>query len=599
MHGLLAGRRRSRGVAVAALAALPLIVVAPPTCAQAAQVPSTVRISNGLGAAPGAGTSERPSMSADGRLVAFASGAPNLVTGDTNGVSDVFVFDRRTGSTVRVSVSDAGVQGNADSVDSWLSADGRYVFFSSDASNLVPGDGNRAADIFVHDLRTHATRLVSRGLHGAPADGDSLQPWSSADGQVVTYLSRATNLVTGDTDGIADVFVANLRTGVTVRVNVSSDGTQADGTLSFVPSISGDGKVVAFISDADNLVSGDTNNVADAFVHDLCTGLTERVSVGSDGAQANQLSVGPSLDYTGRRAVFTSHATNLVAGDTNGTASDVYLRDRSTGVTVLAGAAADGSWPGAASFWPSVSADGRTVAFTSQATNLVPGAPAGMYQVYVRDLVSGKVAVASVASDGTWPGAPSFESAISADGQAVAFTSAASTLSAGDTNGAWDVFARDDAIDGAAPAGTSPNENVVLNRNRALAVNAQQPAGGGTMTVTGTSAVQVPFFQYGAVFAANSSQVSLTGAAADAASITDNWHVDFIGTVAPVSPPPDAVVSANDVRWTTAAAAHAYPSVGFFALDFNSLIYRIRYRVTATVTVGGTYTVTGEQSMRV
>jgi len=258
-------------------------------------------------------------------LVAFASDARNLVPGDTNGAEDVFVHDLTTGQTVRVSVDSAGTQSNGASFFPVISADGRLVTFASSASNLVPGDTNGAKDIFVHDLTTGQTVRVSVNSAGTQSNGASFFPVISADGQSVAFESLATNLVPGDTNGVRDIFVHDLTTRQTVRVSADSAGIQGNGSSSS-PSLSADGQLVAFASDATNLVPGDTNGVKDIFVRDLTTGQTARVSVDSAGIEGNGDSFFPSLAANERLVAFDSFATNLVPGDTNG-AEDIFVHD--------------------------------------------------------------------------------------------------------------------------------------------------------------------------------------------------------------------------------------------------------------------------------
>ncbi len=224
------------------------------------------------------------------------------------------------GTTTRVSVDSAGGQANdfsgaapSISVDTSISADGRFVVFQSDATNLVAGDTNGASDVFVHDRQTGTTTRVSvdsagheaTGLY--PASGD---PAISADGRFVAFDSNATNLVAGDTNSAYDIFVHDRQTGTTTRVSVDSAGNQANG---YDPSLSADGRFVAFTSGASNLVAGDTNGASDVFVHDRQTGTTTRVSVDSAGWQAYSFSHLPSISADGRFVAFASNATNLVA----------------------------------------------------------------------------------------------------------------------------------------------------------------------------------------------------------------------------------------------------------------------------------------------
>ena len=230
------------------------------------------------------------SISADGRYVAFSSDAPNLVPGDTNDALDVFVHDRETGTTSRVSVDSAGTQAEGVSGFTSISADGRYVAFGSRAPNLVPGDTNDALDVFVHDRTTGTTSRVSVDSAGSQAEGGSAFTSISADGRYVAFGSAAPNLVPGDTNDALDVFVRDRETGTTSRVNVDSAGTQAEGVSGLGnrdSSISADGRYVAFGSDAPNLVPGDTNDAQDIFVHDRERGTTSRVSVDSAGTQTS------------------------------------------------------------------------------------------------------------------------------------------------------------------------------------------------------------------------------------------------------------------------------------------------------------------------
>src|SRR6266481_3566753 len=292
-------------------------------------------------------------ISADGRFVAFDSRASNLAAGDTNGSRDVFVRDTCVGapagctpSTTRVSVASDGTQGNAGSgFPLAVSANGRFIAFSSAASNLVAGDTNGATDMFVRDTCfgasagcTPSTARVSVASDGTQGNGASVVPTISADGRFVVFRSNAGNLVAGDTNGAGDVFVRDTCLGgptactpSTIRVSVASDGTQGNAGVFFDLSISADGRFVAFDSDASNLVAGDTNGAVDVFVRDTCLGApagctpsTIRVSVASDGTQANNSSITGALSADGRFVAIDSNASNLVAGDTNGFI-DVFL----------------------------------------------------------------------------------------------------------------------------------------------------------------------------------------------------------------------------------------------------------------------------------
>jgi len=387
------------------------------------------------------GPSSTPSISANGRYVAFASVASNLVSGDTNGFPDIFVRDTQTSTTTRVSVDSGGNEANGPSYDPSISADGRYVAFASGASNLVSGDTNGEQDIFVRDTQTSTTTRVSVDSGGNEANGLSLDPSISANGRYVAFASVASNLVSGDTNGFPDIFVRDTQTSTTFRVSVDSGGNEANGR-SFAPSISADGRYVAFWSVASNLVSGDTNGAADIFVRDTQTSTTTRVSVDSGGNEANGPSYDPSISADGRYVAFVSEASNLVSGDTNGY-QDIFVRDTQTSTTFRVSVDSGGTQANGFSFAPSISADGRYVAFVSEASNLVSGDTNGYQDIFVRDTQTSTTFRVSVDSGGTQANGISSALSISADGRYVAFASVASNLVSGDTNGAADIFVRD------------------------------------------------------------------------------------------------------------------------------------------------------------
>jgi Tol biopolymer transport system component len=333
---------------------------------------------------PGNGGSGHPSLTANGRFVAFDSLATNLVPGDTNGLADIFVRDRLLGRTERVSVATGGAQEDFRSFEPSISADGRFVTFTSAATNLVAGDTNGVWDVFVRDRLLGTTERVSLDSGGVQGDSDSSQPSISADGRFVAFHSSATNLVAGDTNGSDDVFVRDRQRGTTERVSVDTYGIEADSD-SDVPSISADGRFVAFDSFATNLVVGDTNGVPDIFVRDRQSGITERVSVDSSGIGGNSGSGDfVSISADGRVVAFFSVAFNLVPGDTN-RVGDLFVHDRESYAIERVSVATGGSQGNLNSEGIAISADGRFVAFYSSATNLVAGDTNGYDDVFVRD----------------------------------------------------------------------------------------------------------------------------------------------------------------------------------------------------------------------
>jgi Tol biopolymer transport system component len=419
---------------VAALTALASTVVGltgSPAAHSSLQIAGTTeRVSVDSSGGQADGHSRYVAISADGRFVAFGSDAGNLVPGDTNQDGDVFVHDRQTGATERVSVDSLGTQGNGESELPGISADGRFVAFDSGASNLVPGDTNGNADIFVHNRQTGTTERESVDGNGVEANGGSRRVDISSDGRFVVFYSTATNLVPNDTNNALDIFVHDRQTAATERVSVDGSGGQANGR-SWDAKLSGDGRFVSFNSDATNLVPADTNGFEDVFVHDRLTGATERVSVDSLGGQ---LSAGgekpaisadgrfvvfesghggalwlhdrqtgtteradvdssghpprdqpflPSISADGRFVAFDSAAGKLVPGDKNHL-RDVFVHDRKTGRTTRVSLDSFGAEANGISTASSISADGSSVAFLSVASNLVAGDTNGLQDVFVR-----------------------------------------------------------------------------------------------------------------------------------------------------------------------------------------------------------------------
>jgi Tol biopolymer transport system component len=331
------------------------------------------------------GASSEPDLSGDGRFVAFETAATNLVPGGPN--AEIVVFDRLTHTTTPVSV--AGKKA-ADGQNPSISDDGRYVAFQSNSPDLAPGhkaSGNPPY-IYVRDLVNQKTELVSVNSAGKPVGDFSRNPVISGDGRYVAFQS---SFVAGTTNGTSDVFVHDLQTGSTVLVSVNSAGVPADRGDASDPGISSDGRYIVFDAAAQNLVPDDTNQAQDVFVHDMLTGQTTRISVDSVGNQANdssdQVSVGPQISGDGRHVTFESAATNLVRNDTNtcpnafqplfnfaasGQCPDVFVHDLQTGATTRASVDSNGNQADGPSTDPAVNADGSVVAFLSFATNLVP-----------------------------------------------------------------------------------------------------------------------------------------------------------------------------------------------------------------------------------
>lgn len=438
---------------------------------------ATVKVSNGLtpvGANPdanGSSWSNGFSLSTDGTKATFESEASNLVPGDTNGTVDVFVYDLTNGVTTRASVSGDGIQGDGSSGYPSISGDGSKIVFWSTATNLVSGDTNNDADIFVHDLTRGTTTRVSVGSNGNQSNGSSWQPSLSADGTKIAFESSASNLVSGDTNKVKDIFVRDLTTGTTTRVNVDNNGNQSNGEVDF-PRLSGDGSKVAFDSYASNLVSGDTNGTVDVFVRDLTTNQLTYVNVSSNGTKGNKFSSYSSLSADGTKVSFISSSTNLVPGGANNSAQ-VYVRDLKTGITKRASVDSNGIQGEGDSVTSSLSADGSRVVFSSDANNLVQGDDTGR-DVFVHDMRTGLTVKVNVAPDGGPANSEAGFASLNGNGTKVAYTTWASNLVKSDTNNQPDVFVSDVSALSISDATNTEGDNV--NKNVVFTLTLSQPS---------------------------------------------------------------------------------------------------------------------------
>ena len=400
-----------------------------------------VRCSTKAGGGEANSNSYSSSISADGRYVAFESNASDLVSGDTNSMYDIFRKDLQTGAIVHCSTKADGGQADNNSQNPSISADGRYVAFQSYATDLVPGDTNAGCDIFRKDLQTGAIVRCSTKSGGAEADNESMHPSITADGRYVAFTSSASNLVTGDDNGVYDIFRKDLQTGAIVRCSIKSGGGEANNS-SGTPSISSDGRYVAFYSGATDLVPGDTNGGYDIFRKDLQTGAIMRCSTKSGGGQANGESEYPSMSSDGRYVSFYSTATDLVSGDTNGV-SDVFRKDIQTGAIIRCSIDSEGEEADDASELSSISADGRYVAFESCATDLVPDDGNGAWDIFRKDLTTGAIVRCSSDSEGEEGNENSSAPSLNVDARYVTFASIASNLVSDDTAGHEDVFRKE------------------------------------------------------------------------------------------------------------------------------------------------------------
>ncbi len=415
---------------------------------------TTERVSVDSSGAQGNYYSLQCSISADGRFVAFTSESWNLVAGDTNAHEDVFVRDRQNGTTERVNISTGGAQSDGLGLHTVsISADGRFVAFQSMATNLVAGDSNGFEDVFVRDRLLGTTEICSLdsfGAQGNNVSGGAVFSASggaviSADGTYVVFASAASNLVTGDTNNFRDIFLRDRVLGTTERVDLSASGGQSIGSSSNFSS-SADGRFVAWESQDPNLVPNDTNAVEDIFVRDRQLGTTEIVSINSSGVQGNFSSLWPSISADGRFVAFESRSINLVSGDTFGL-WDVFVRDRQLGTTERVSVSTAGAQATRNSFCPSISADGRYVAFMSSAPDLVSGDTngIGLDDIFVHDRQTHTTERVSVATGGGQVDSSCWSgySALSADGRCSVFSTSSAVLVPGDTNFCDDIFVHD------------------------------------------------------------------------------------------------------------------------------------------------------------
>jgi TolB protein len=360
----------------------------------------------------------------------------------------VYVHDREGGGFVLASATPSGDPATHSSHGGLLpgggrlSEDGGRVAFTSMADNLLPDDRPLMDQVYVKDLGSGRLWRASQSSAGEAGNAASRFVRLSGDGRVVAFVSSATNLVAGDTNECEDVFLHDLRTRETLRVSVGPAGEEADGG-SRSPSLGRGGRWVAFASDATNLVAGDRNGVSDVFLHDSATGHTERISRAADGGEAAAASDAPALSATGRFVAFSSESEDLVPGDGNG-ARDVFLHDRATGRTVRVSVGEQGVEGDGPSDNAVVSSDGTRVAFVSSATNLVPGDSNGWPDVFLRDLGRGVTTRLSVGPGDAEADEESgaFGVALSPDGSCAAFESYATNLVPEDGDGMVDVFVR-------------------------------------------------------------------------------------------------------------------------------------------------------------
>ena len=421
----------------------PPVSVSATTWAQAPVVgpaTSVVRISTDSAATQANEGSYGAVWSPDSTMVAFESWASNLVPGDTNECSDVFVKNLSSGVLLRISTSASGGQSNGCAYRPSWAPDGSRIAFESWASNLVADDTNRSNDVFIKTLQSGAVQRVSTTGIGGQTNNDSYGPAWSADGTQIAFQSYADNLVAEDTNDDSDIFVKTLQGGAIQRISTTATGGQSNGGAS-APAWSPDGMQIAFESWASNLLPGDTNEVGDIFVKTLTSGAVQRISTAAGGGQGNDGAYRPVWSPTGTRIAFESWSTNLVPDDTNDS-TDVFVTTLASGAVERVSTTAGGGQGDNGAGSPVWSHDGTRIAFESWSTNLVPDDINDSTDVFVKTLATGAIQLVSTDSAGrlvdSGAGGPGF----SPDGAKIAFGSWSSGLVLGDTNGVDDLFVK-------------------------------------------------------------------------------------------------------------------------------------------------------------
>ena len=388
------------------------------------------------------------SISADGRYITFTSDFA-FVAQDINGVSDVYIHDTVNNTTELVSFNNTNTNaGNSISFQPEISANGEIVAFTSYSTDLtsITSMSNLNSQVYVRNLENDTTELISfNSLNTNYSNDSSIRPVVSADGRYIAFSSFASDIVVGDTNNISDVFIRDRMTDTTDLVSFNQFNNGPGNLDSVFPSISANGRLVAFQSDASDLIPSDLNSTADVFVRDLETDTTELISISVAGiGPGTSFSFSPSISADGRYIAFASEAVDLVFLDTNGSVPDIFLRDRQTNITRLISLDTGGGGSNNASSNPMISDDGRFISFTSQATDLVTllfGDGNGERDIFTHDTQTGITYISSVIpSSFTTANNASLFPAIDANGGAIAYQSLASDLITGDTNGVLDVF---------------------------------------------------------------------------------------------------------------------------------------------------------------
>lgn len=403
-------------------------------------------VSVGTGGVPSNGASYFVSLSADTKVATFESFNTNWAPDQTQiNFTDIFVHDETSNTTRKVSVGYNGQPTDERSVDPYITSDGRYITFMSPATNLVPNDTNRipyvdnGMDVFLFDRVTGVLQRVSLDSLGHQIEGNT-GGHITADGNLIIMSTTGRNVLEHDPNdtGFSFVYLRNWRTGAVERITRGLNDAQPNaGMGSF--STSFDGRYTAYTSQATNLAPGDTNGVADVFLYDRVTGTTTLVSKSHNGGAANGESHPAKISEDGRFVVYRSFATNIVNPPTDGE-SHMFLYDRVTGKNELITVNSDGEMANGFSKEPSVCNGGRYVSFTSDATNLTSIPHNGERQIYIRDRVKGETHLVTYSINGGMGNGRAHRSVLLPDCSAIGLATDATDFISGDTNGVRDLF---------------------------------------------------------------------------------------------------------------------------------------------------------------
>jgi TolB protein len=411
----------------------------------AAEVRNMELISVGTGGVQADESSFFVTTSADGRYATFISFARNLAPdhpGNENWL-DVFVRDRQSDETIKVTFAHGGGLSDESSYDPHITADGRYVSYFSYAENLVPNDNNghewlrEGIDVFVYDMQNETTKRVTLTSTGEEIKGNSIG-FLIPDGRYALFYTSGQVFSTKPNKGQTAVYLRDWHSGDVERISKAMDGGYPNESANAAVS-NYDGRYIVYVSEASNLVAEETNKVANLYLYDRITGETRLITKAFDGNPSNNHSGHAQMSDDGRYTLFLSHATNLVSWDSNGS-TDIFIYDRVTDKIRRVSVADDGAQANGLSKDPSICANSRFVSFTTEATNLVSGDTNGERDVILHDLVTGRKTVATINESGEWGNSKAHRSYLTPDCRAITFASDATNLVPVDTNSRRDIF---------------------------------------------------------------------------------------------------------------------------------------------------------------